>query len=751
MELADLSAERIQRRCTQDSITPAAFLASTKSAVARWMAASGKVTYKLGAKTQLDVAGRLCAIGGLGLQCFPREVRGLLAHKYCWDVDMKNAQPRILMQLCARKGWSCPALSQYCHRRDELLATIISSTGCNRDDAKAHCTGIIFGMGVAKAEAAGLPVFFTQQLQPELRQLRNLAWDDSEYSSLRAACTRHHTQGRDKKASLLAIICQTIERDCLLSLEVSLGKQGRVMMTYIHDGGLVHKLDGETEFPPHILRYCEDYVLQDIGYTIQLEIKAMETSLRVRASTSDQYSILKRRLENEEGVGLVRNEGRFLRKTGATYQRVVQTHLQTVYRSWKFQRDGRDRSFIDAWLEDPLQQSWEAVEWRPSPAPSPGYFNLFRGFAFQSLLTDHCISDADDADIKLLDFLVDRVTGGSADYFWKCLARLLQRPTEKVGLCFVFAGESGIGKDTLLNWIGAHLLREGYVKIENAARDLFGNFNCKLEHAFFVHVEEASAAAFRDHAAFEQFKSMITSPIQTINAKNVEVREVPSFSTFFLSTNRDFAVRVEHDDRRFVIFQASAHEHKADRAWFSDLVERISKPEVIKAIALRLVSLDISTFDPIRERPVSRLLDAARRDAIPLHIAFLNHLAFRETWRPLSSGSTVTVECDAAQNITLRMSSESMYERFSSWTQNSNGQMSKMSQKLLTASLKANPELEGNGDRPIQYSKLRFGTTTANGFVIRLQLLKQWLRNKRFVVDSADDIDSSTAGIRIEE
>jgi hypothetical protein len=311
-------------------------------------------------------------------------------------------------------------------------------------------------------------------------------------------------------------------------------------------------------------------------------------------------------------------------------------------------------------------------------------------------------------------------------------------------MCFLLAGESGVGKDTLLKWIGCDLLREGYVKIENATRDLFGNFNSKLEYAFFVHVEEASAAAFRDPAAFEQFKSMITSPYQTINAKNVEVREVPSYSTYFLSTNRDFAVRVEPDDRRFVIFQAKSHEHKADKAWFSDLIARISQPAVLKATARRLLDLDICGFDPLRERPVSRLLDAARRDAIPLHIAFLNHVVFRLHWQAGSSAVSATapsfsVDADTTRGMVLRISSEALFQHFGDWQQQASGNSSKMSQKLLTASLKANRELEGGDGQPIQYSKLRFGASTANGFVIRLDSLKAWLRDKHLVVDSVDD------------
>jgi hypothetical protein len=151
MKLSDLSPQRIKKASEEDGKTPEEYLRNIKTTVARWAKEGGRVMYKLGAKSKLSVAGRLCAIGGRGLQCFPREIRALLSSSYYWDVDMKNAQLRILKQLCKKKGWACQYLQEYCSRRDELLADIMTTTGCSRDDAKAHCTGIIFGMGKERA------------------------------------------------------------------------------------------------------------------------------------------------------------------------------------------------------------------------------------------------------------------------------------------------------------------------------------------------------------------------------------------------------------------------------------------------------------------------------------------------------------------------------------------------------------------------------------------------------------------------
>jgi hypothetical protein len=280
MKIEDLSPERVKKAWDDEGKTAEDYLRNIKVSVARWVKEGGRVMYKLGVKSKLSLAGRLCAVGGRGLQCFPREIRALLASPYYWDVDMKNAQPMILMQLCKRKGWACNYLQDYCLTRDHLLKEIMARIGCSRDVAKAHCTGIVFGMGNVRAEASGLPSFFTNQLQPELGKLRELAWGDAEYSSLRRLCTRNFKAGKSPKSSLLALVCQTIERNCLLALERALGSVSRELCTYIHDGGLVRKLEGESEFPPELLRMCEDRVFQETGYNVQLAVKPMTTQQR---------------------------------------------------------------------------------------------------------------------------------------------------------------------------------------------------------------------------------------------------------------------------------------------------------------------------------------------------------------------------------------------------------------------------------------------------------------------------------------
>jgi len=96
---------------------------------------------------------------------------------------------------------------------------------------------------------------------------------------------------------------------------------------------------------------------------------------------------------------------------------------------------------------------------------------------------------------------------------------------------------------------------------------------------------------------------------------------------------------------------------------------------------------------------------------------------------------------DESKGVLVRISSDALFQRFGDWQRQTGNNNSKMNQRLLTSLLKANRELEGGDGQPIHYTKLRFGDATVNGFEIRIKALQAWLRNKRLVVDSVDEID----------
>lgn len=226
-----------------------------------------EVHYFLGKKT-IDTVGRLCAKGGIGLQTLPRDIRAALTRKDYWDIDMKNAQPTLLLQLAKKKGWEHTYLEQFNQKREETLKEVQEELGCTRSEAKDRFIQLFFGSSFIH----GLPSWVATGLYPELCKMKA-----NIYSSNLDIAKKVEKVGKGEN-SVMAYVLQTIERECLLSIDNALKKKGREIDVYLHDGGLVRKLQGETEFPLTLLKELEYSVCKDTGFRINLAQKPIETS-----------------------------------------------------------------------------------------------------------------------------------------------------------------------------------------------------------------------------------------------------------------------------------------------------------------------------------------------------------------------------------------------------------------------------------------------------------------------------------------
>lgn len=235
-----------------------------------------EITYVLGIKSKTSMLGRFVAKGGVGLQMLPHDIRSALAKPYYHDIDMKNAQPTLLLQLAKQKGWEHSALQHYVSKREETLVEVQNELGCNRMEAKGRILQLFFGSSYTD----GLPAWITKSLYPELCKMK---------SNIYAANVDFAKKHKKDANSVMAFILQTIERSCLMSMDKALTLKGRSMDVLIHDGGYVRKLENETEFPQELMRYCEACVLKDTGFEIRLEQKPIETSFDRKEETTQVY------------------------------------------------------------------------------------------------------------------------------------------------------------------------------------------------------------------------------------------------------------------------------------------------------------------------------------------------------------------------------------------------------------------------------------------------------------------------------
>lgn len=226
-----------------------------------------EVHYKLGKDLKHQDLGRWIAMGGVGLQSLPRDCRAALAQKSYFDVDMRNAQPTLLMQYAAKRGWVHEKLKSFCENREEHISELMEALQISRDEAKDKLIALMFG-----GSFDNLTPFFSNELKPEMFQIRKniMTENQHKYPSM--------MKKPNPMGSMMSLILQTEERKCLMALDMSLAKQGRSMDVLIHDGGLVRKKEGETFFPEEILRKAEKDILEQTEYRVSLVVKELRTS-----------------------------------------------------------------------------------------------------------------------------------------------------------------------------------------------------------------------------------------------------------------------------------------------------------------------------------------------------------------------------------------------------------------------------------------------------------------------------------------
>lgn len=242
------------------------------------------IVYDFSKEYQSAKIGRVYANGAVGLQGFERDVRNALAKNLYFDVDMENAHCTILYKICKQNGWVCERLEDYVNNREKVLQSIVDHYGASRKDAKNLMIRMMFlgypesWVGETVCENSTEQMEYVMKFKEELFNIAKNVW--GSYSDVvDIVKKKRKVNGIQKLSCCLSLMLQTEEHKILMAIDECLKQQGRSMDVFIFDGGLVRKKDGENELPEKVLRCCEQYVMDKLGYEIKLAVKPLETSL----------------------------------------------------------------------------------------------------------------------------------------------------------------------------------------------------------------------------------------------------------------------------------------------------------------------------------------------------------------------------------------------------------------------------------------------------------------------------------------
>ena len=270
--------------------------------------------------------------------------------------------------------------------------------------------------------------------------------------------------------------------------------------------------------------------------------------------------------------------------------------------------------FITKWIKDPEIRTYEELVYKPKQEVPDNVFNIFTGFPNEPV-------EGNIAPIQEVLRLLSNNDQKVFDYIEKWIAWILQRPSQKTGVCIIVQGEQGIGKDTYFDFIG-NLLGEYYFNTSRAEEDVFTHFDGHLKKVLLMKFEEASFLVNKKNET--ALKGWITCKDKSYTNKGFDPIKLDNYFNIVMTTNSEVPVVIEQTDRRFVLIKGSSEKRGHHQFW-TEIHKQLNKPELLQAYLYYLLNIDLTGFNPRESRPITEYYEEVKQSFIPYHAQFFQH------------------------------------------------------------------------------------------------------------------------------
>lgn len=597
------------------------------------------VVYNYGKGYEVTQFGRIYPDRGLGLANFSREIRNPLAAKYYWDIDIENAHYVIAVRLAKERRLKHEAMEYYISNRVSCLESVSS----DRIVAKTAFLKILYGGDISLYDVNDVSVqepegdlSFLHALKMEIDTLMDSLWTDRD--DIRKHCLRK----RNPRASVMSIVLQTHERSILFALDRFLIEFGRSLDVLLHDGGYVRRLEGETEFPVGLLREAEERILVETGFRVTLVQKPIAHTYDTRAEvlymcegvTMDAFRA--KQIEFERTHFYLRENGCVceIRGDGTL---LMMKHDHAVRNMANITFEYRKENvlcrvpFFHLWLSVSDRREYNRLVFRPDGVVGEGEYNTFLSLRGSGLSG----AGGEEGLARFLELALVLARGNTEhrDYILKWIALKIQKPWIVPGVCLVFTGAQGIGKNMLWEFIGCSVIgKEQFIYSDDIETDIFDTHSEAQMSNLLCVMDETSSSLTRKMA--NELKAKITAKMARINPKEIRPFSIDTFMSWVLLTNDATPVKLDSSDRRYCIFQTGS-DHRGDFSYWSESAALFERDDVAGAVYEYLAGLDLSGF-VVNKFPVTELRTIMLESEIAPEEAFLREMArgsVTDEWR----------------------------------------------------------------------------------------------------------------------
>lgn len=302
--------------------------------------------------------------------------------------------------------------------------------------------------------------------------------------------------------------------------------------------------------------------------------------------------------------------------------------------------DTEEIKFIDIWIKDINKKTKKYMDFIPyngvhsfKDDKTKNYYNLFNGY--NEVINNGFEKEKKEDLLKPFKSLLLQLCGNEKEhfnYFYNYLSHMIQKPNERIPICFIFKSKEGVGKNVMLNCIGNILGEKHYISSSNV-NDFFGTYAEGFVNKILVNLNECEGKNTFDYEG--KIKSFITEDKITFNPKYIRQTTIQNIARLIIFTNKanPIPIDVRSKDRRFVVFQSTDYllDKKFGYHFWKGLVEHFKKPEFISCLYDDLNNNNIDNFDWMRKRPITKAYLEMCSLYVPIEASFLeNYIDYRK-------------------------------------------------------------------------------------------------------------------------
>jgi hypothetical protein len=478
--------------------------------------------------------GRMFGINSIqGVNGFVRNF--LLDDNEFKDVDVINAHPTILLNICKEHDIACPYLSDYVNNRSKILEDIMECEDITKGEAKEK----VLIMMNSHNKKIPTKYKWLKGFKNEMYEIRENLIKIDDFQYILKYIDEEDANNLEGKF-LNHILC--IEENKILQILINkCEKLNLKIFALMFDGLVLYNDDNFKEYED-LLEYFSELVAKNtIHKNIKFSFKTIESPIIMpddyeaeKKEKKTQYEKIREDFEKENCKvdvnfycnGNQYNKTDFITKYMNFYADYFQVDKYTSI------------SFIDKWLKDANARTYDKVGIYVDDSKCPkNVLNLWEKW---EILKHEEIDDDYEYNKKGLEYFLNHinllVNYNEELYIFVViwLAQMFQY-TETKTIELIFVSQEGSGKGLFLHFLKTIMGNKKVFETTNPQRDVFGNFNPLMKDSVLVVFNEANKSNF--YNANDMKKALITDKTIIINDKNKSSIEVNSNHRFITFTN----------------------------------------------------------------------------------------------------------------------------------------------------------------------------------------------------------------------